>query len=146
MEHTDHVRENTSDQVNARLDRAMDQRVRRYAGRPGTEIRDRITELDREWDIERWLEANASALAFTGLVLGLARDRRWLWLPGFVLPFLFLHAVQGWCPPVPLLRRLGVRTRKEIDREVYALKAARGDFRESALVPPAESSLRDAKA
>ena len=26
------------------------------------------------------------------------------------------------------MRRLGVRTRKEIDREKYALKALRGDF------------------
>jgi len=45
-----------------------------------------------------------------------------------VLSFLFQHAVQGWCPPVPVFRRMGVRTRKEIDREKYALKALRGDF------------------
>jgi hypothetical protein len=53
-----------------------------------------------------------------------------------VLPFLFQHAVQGWCPPVPLFRRLGVRTRKEIDAEKYALKAVRGDFDE---LPPANN-------
>jgi len=29
-----------------------------------------------------------------------------------------------------MLRRLGVRTRYEIDQERYALKALRGDFRE----------------
>jgi hypothetical protein len=29
---------------------------------------------------------------------------------------------------VPLLRRLGIRTRGEIDRERYALKALAGDF------------------
>jgi hypothetical protein len=45
-----------------------------------------------------------------------------------VLSFLFQHAVQGWRPPVPVFRRLGVRTREEIDRERYALKALRGDF------------------
>ena len=39
------------------------------------------------------------------------------------------NPVQGWCPPVPVFRRLGVRTREEIDRERYALKALRGDFR-----------------
>ena len=38
------------------------------------------------------------------------------------------HAVKGWCPPVPLFRRLGVRTCGEIERERYALKALRGDF------------------
>jgi len=55
-------------------------------------------------------------------------DRRWFLLPTVVLSFLLLHAVQGWCPPVPLLRRLGIRTRGEIDRERYALKALAGDF------------------
>ena len=55
-------------------------------------------------------------------------DKKWLLLSGVVLGFLFQHAVQGWCPPVPLLRQLGIRTRGEIDREKYALKALRGDF------------------
>jgi len=49
-------------------------------------------------------------------------------LPTVVLSFLLLHAIQGWCPPVPVLRRLGIRTREEIDRERYALKALAGDF------------------
>jgi hypothetical protein len=38
------------------------------------------------------------------------------------------HALQGWCPPVPLLRRLGFRTSFEIEEERQALKALRGDF------------------
>lgn len=38
------------------------------------------------------------------------------------------HAVQGWCPPVPVFRRLGIRTAREIDLERYGLKAIRGDF------------------
>ena len=42
--------------------------------------------------------------------------------------FFSLHAIQGWCPPVPVLRRLGIRTREEIERERYALKALAGDF------------------
>jgi hypothetical protein len=46
-----------------------------------------------------------------------------------VAGFLLQHAVQGWCPPVPLFRRLGFRTAAEIDYERYALKALRGDFR-----------------
>jgi hypothetical protein len=41
---------------------------------------------------------------------------------------LLQHAVQGWCPPIPILRRLGFRTADEINRERYALKALRGDF------------------
>ena len=79
--------------------------------------------------MERWLETNASALAFTGVVLGLAVNRKWLALPLLVSGFLFQHAVHGWCPPVPVLRRLGVRTRGEIEREKFALKWLRGDFK-----------------
>jgi hypothetical protein len=67
-------------------------------------------------------------VAFTGVVLGAAVDRRWLALPALVTAFLFQHAVQGWCPPIPVLRRLGFRTMREIDTERYALKALRGDF------------------
>jgi hypothetical protein len=91
--------------------------------------------------MERLLETNASALAFTGLVLGLTHSKKWLMVPGIVLPFLFQHAVQGWCPPVPVFRRLGVRTRKEIDREKYALKALRGDFDNVDTLPRAEAAL-----
>lgn len=73
--------------------------------------------------VERMLEVNASMLALTGLALALAVtvNRKWLLLPGIVLPFLLQHGLQGWCPPLPVLRRLGVRTRGEIDREKYAL-------------------------
>ena len=74
------------------------------------------------------LETNASALAFAGLVGAMISDRKGLILPSVVLPFLLLHAVQGWCPPLPIFRRLGIRTRNEIDAEKYVLKALRGDF------------------
>ncbi|HEX8886849.1 MAG TPA: hypothetical protein VF797_20360, partial [Noviherbaspirillum sp.] len=80
-------------------------------------------QLDKEWDVERMLEANGSTLALTGLVLGATVNKKWLILPGIVLPFLLQHALQGWCPPLPVLRRLGIRTRSEIDREKYALLA-----------------------
>ena len=96
--------------------------------------------------MERLLETNASAIAFTGLVLGLTQSKKWLIVPGIVLPFLFQHAVQGWCPPVPVFRRLGVRTREEIDRERYALKVLRGDFeRVQSLLKP-EAALEAVEA
>jgi hypothetical protein len=96
--------------------------------------------------MERLLETNASALAFTGLVLGLTHSKKWLIVPGIVLPFLFQHAVQGWCPPVPVFRRLGVRTREEIDRKKYALKVLRGDFEQIGSLPRAEEALKAVKA
>jgi hypothetical protein len=138
---SDRVRASSSVAVNRQIDREIEARVRRYAARSREDITHRIWELDREWDIERVLETNASALAFTGLFLGSKYDRRWFWLPAIVLPLLFQHAVQGWCPPVPILRRLGVRTRKEIDREKYALKILRGDFEKTHIGDRAEAAL-----
>jgi hypothetical protein len=41
-----------------------------------------------------------------------------------------LHATTGGHPLMPLFRRLGLRSAKEIARERYGLKALRGDFRE----------------
>lgn len=67
-------------------------------------------------------------LVFTGTVMARKGDRRWLALPALVAAFLFQHAIQGWCPPVPILRRLGFRTSYEIEQERQALKALRGDF------------------
>jgi hypothetical protein len=146
MESADRVRRNTSEDINRQIDKNIEARVHEYAQRTPEEISRRIDELDREWDMERLLETNASALAFTGLVLGLTQNKKWFFLPGVVLPFLFQHAVQGWCPPVPLFRRLGVRTRQEIDREKYALKVLRGDFDKSALFPRAEAALQSVTA
>jgi hypothetical protein len=40
------------------------------------------------------------------------------------------------------MRRLGVRTRKEIDREKYALKVLRGDFERVESLPRAEAALQ----
>jgi hypothetical protein len=62
------------------------------------------------------------------IVLGITGRRKWFVLPVLVSSFLLMHAMKGWCPPVPLLRRLGVRTRFEIEQERYALKMLRGDF------------------
>jgi hypothetical protein len=124
----DRVRASSPEPLNRKIDEELDARVREHASKSPHELTGRIEQLGKEWDIERWLEANASTLALGGLAMGLLVNRKWLILPAVVLPFLLQHAVQGWCPPLPLLRWLGVRTRQEIDLEKYALKALRGDF------------------
>jgi len=124
----DRVQAHTAEHINSALQRKARSRVMYAAGRGEAAISRQIDELDGEWDIERWLETNASVLAFTGTLLGLFVNRKFFAIPCLVLPFLFQHAVQGWCPPVPILRRKGVRTRREIDTEKVALKALRGDF------------------
>src|ERR1041385_1587655 len=124
----DRVRTNTAAEVNRRIEEEAQRRVARFAGRSEAAVSRRIDELDAEWDMEHYLEMNASALALTGTLLGSLANKKFLAIPCIVLPFLFQHSLQGWCPPVPILRRRGVRTRKEIDAEKYALKALRGDF------------------
>ncbi len=101
----DRVRANTAAEINWRIDRQIEENVRRYTNRPKEEIARRIWELEQEWDIERVLQLLASTISVTGIFLSVGRDRRWIILPGLVLSFLFLHVVQGWCPPVPVLRR-----------------------------------------
>lgn len=121
------ARRQTSAAGNERIDKQILENLKSYR-KNNDGIAARIRELDREWDIERRLQMNAAALALTGTVLGAFVNRRWLILPAVVASFLMQHAVQGWCPPLPFFRRFGVRTRPEIDREKYALKALRGDF------------------
>lgn len=117
----DRVRRSTSMELNQRIDQQIDNNIRSYANSSQAAIRQRLHELDKEWDVERVLEVNASTLALTGLALGLTVNRKWFVLPTAVLGFLLQHGIQGWCPPLPVLRRFGVRTRGEIDREKYEL-------------------------
>jgi hypothetical protein len=125
--------ENASDdEINDRIQRETEERVRELSGMGVKDITQRLEELEHEWDVERVLEANAATLSVTGCLLGAAVDRRFFWLPAVVGTFLVQHAVQGWCPPLPILRRMGIRTNKEINYERIALKAVRGDFRDVA--------------
>lgn len=122
------VVEHTAPDIQAQIDRRTECNVQYYAQHP-EQVEHRLRELDQEWDVERVLEVNASALSLFGLTLGILGRKRWLLLPLAVQSFFLQHALEGWCPPLGLLRRLGVRTRDEILRERYALKALRGDFR-----------------
>ncbi len=116
------VPENTSPEVNDRIRRQTEANVSYYAGQGREAIEQRLSELDREWDIERAIEANAATIALAGLILGSVGGRRWFIVPAVVSGFLLQHAVQGWCPPVPVLRRLGFRTQGEIFEEKCALR------------------------
>jgi hypothetical protein len=122
-DNVDRVRRSTAVELTRQIDRETDANILHYANASPEVIAERVEQLDREWDVERILEVNASTLALTGLALGATVNKKWLILPGIVLPFLLQHALQGWCPPLPVLRRLGIRTRGEIDREKYALLA-----------------------
>jgi hypothetical protein len=123
----DRVRTRTDPEVLAGLDADLRTRIERLRGAGDDAIGRRIEELDREWDVERLLIVNASSLVTIGVLASLRR-RAALALPLAVGVFLLQHGLQGWCPPLTLFRRFGVRTRREIDLERYALKAVRGDL------------------
>lgn len=138
---TARVPQSTAEEVNRRIYDDIRARVNAYAAQGPEAIEGRLRELDHEWDIERMLEANAAVISLIGLGLGTLIHRRWYALPALVGTFLLQHAVQGWCPPVPVFRRLGVRTATEIDYERYTLKALRGDFQ-----PLCESGMMTSEA
>jgi hypothetical protein len=129
---TDRVQRNTSKKVNERIASQTEVNIARLAHARSYEIEQRLAGLEEEWDIERYLETMAPSFTLFGLGMGVTVNKKWLLLPLVIQSFFLQHALQGWCPPVPVLRRLGIRTRDEIDREKYALKALRGDFRQIA--------------
>jgi hypothetical protein len=132
----DRVRDHSPQHVNRRIAKNIDVTVQ-HCIREGREaIVERLAEIDREWDIDRVLMANfalvggaAYALGtqrlLQGPVFGFSRRRtRLLYVLGAQLGFLLLHATVGWCPPLVVLRRMGVRTKSEIELERSLLLAA----------------------
>lgn len=95
-----------------------------------TQIGERIQRLSQEWDTERVLEVNASLLILLSSYMGIKMSRAWFLLTGTVASFMLWHAFIGWCPPLPFIRKWGVRTADEIGAEKVALKIMRGDFKE----------------
>jgi len=141
---TDRVALATNDAVNERIARMTHANIARYASGGPESIDRRLKALDQEWDIERYLETMAPSLSLIGIALGLTVNKKWFALPVIVQGFFLQHALQGWCPPLPLLRSLGVRTAGEIEQERYALKALRGDFQHAS--EPIESDIRSVDA
>lgn len=126
----DRVRAHSNRRQNQQVDARTQQCLEQHAAADRESISRHIEALDREWDVERYLQMNAGLVSLSGVVLGALVSRRFLVLPAAVFGFFFQHATQGWCPPLPVFRKMQVRTRREINREKYALKALRGDFDE----------------
>lgn len=118
------VPRHTPEHVNRQIREQTERSIQYYRAHPQL-IEERLRQLDQEWDIERTLEANAATLTLTGSLLGLTVSRSFLALPLLVGAFLLQHALQGWCPPLPVLRRMGFRTASEIQEERSALEQIR---------------------
>jgi hypothetical protein len=103
------------------------------AAAPSSPAAARLRQLDREWDREQALQFGAAAVGFLGAVLSLTVNSAFALLPAFAFATLAQYLIQGWCPPLVLLARLGLRSSSEINRERYALTARVGDAHEPRL-------------
>jgi hypothetical protein len=124
----DRVRSHTAAAVLRRIDDATVASLTVHAAAGSHAVGQRLIELDREWDVDRTIEVEAAAMGLVGLALGAFVNRSLLAMPALVAASVLTYALTGRYPLLPLFRRLGLRTAREIARERYALKALRGDF------------------
>jgi hypothetical protein len=124
----DRARRHTAREVLRSIDGVTVASLSRCASAGAPAIEQRLQALEREWDTDRVLETEAATMGLLGLALGALVNRRLLALPAIVSGAVLLFATSGRYPLLPVFRRLGVRTSREISRERYALKALRGDF------------------
>lgn len=137
--HRDRVRDHTAPKVNERIDALTRATIDATLNQGPSAIEHRLAELDEEWDIDRALMVNFAVVGGVSFAAGLARyagssflgppRKGLLYFFGAQLGFMLLHGVVGWCPPASLLRRLGFRTKGEIETERHVLlqrRSARG--------------------
>ena len=90
--------------------------------------RARLSELDREWNVDRALMLNFALVGGLSASLAMRSLKRTGRLGGWgamfftQIAFLAHHAIRSWCPPMPLFRRLGYRSSAEICAERVALE------------------------
>jgi hypothetical protein len=133
---SDRVREHSAPSVNQRIAERTRDCIEHVAREGRDAIVQRLEQLDHEWDVDRALMVNFAIVGGAAYAAGVYRyaHRPWFgrrrsgWLGFFTvqLGFLLLHGTVGWCPPLPVFRRLGVRTKSEIEAERRALLNALG--------------------
>jgi hypothetical protein len=126
----------THDRVQAHTDPRINEAIRKktiadainYINKSDAEISARISQLNREWDTERLMETAAAVFVLMTVAAAVLLNIWWLSLTVITAIFLVFHALEGWCPATPIIRRLGYRTASEIHDERTALRILRGDF------------------
>ena len=111
--------------------RRVEQNVAFFRANPQG-IEARIDELAQEWDVDRVLNVAAAAGSLAGVWFSLTRGRLWLVLPLALSAGALHHALTAQSPAVDLVRRLGFRTREEIEEEMMSLFALENRGTESA--------------
>ena len=91
-------------------------------------IQTRLEELDEEWNVDKVLQMATGGATVASFWLSLTKSRLWSLLPAVLGVGSLHYGITGGSPAVDLIRRLGFRTRDEIEGERMALLATRGDF------------------
>jgi hypothetical protein len=139
--HHDRIRRRTAGGVNDRIDRKTQARLDDLVGGDLESILARIHKLDREWDVERALITNFAIVGGFAFLQSrrFRKPNGWTALFASQLGFLLMHATMGWCPPLPVFRRLGFRTAKEIAAERQALVQQLDDDAATGPIPDREA-------
>lgn len=115
------VRLKTNKKLNDKICDITKLNIQKYLDKSEVEINARLEELNKEWDTERVLETSASFFTLIGIILGFWFSYQWFWFSAVIAAFFLQHALQGWCPPLPIIRNYGVRTSTEIIAEKASL-------------------------
>lgn len=117
----DKVEQHTDPEINKRIHKQTDRSIT-YFKHHKDEVGERIQELEQEWSTDRVLQTMAGAVALTSAVLTAAtNNKRFAVMSAVSGSFLLMYSIMGWAPPLPLLRKWGIRTVSEIDDEKCAL-------------------------
>lgn len=126
---TKRVSLNTSSNINTSIRNNTLRRINVYKNSSDKILSENIDRLNHEWDVERVIEARAACIILGSTILGLRTNKKyWFLFTGTAGLFLAQHALQGWCPTVPLIRKFGIRTSEEINNEKMVYKMLRDDF------------------
>lgn len=120
---TSRVKLRTKREMNEKIEKNTQQNLKEYQGASKELLKKRLQQLDREWDTERVQETKAAVTILISTILGFTKRKCWFFLSGIVGFFLLLHAIIGWCPSLPMIRCLGIRTPEEIQDEKTAIKS-----------------------
>ena len=91
-------------------------------------IQTRLEELDEEWDVDKVLQVATGGASIASFWFSLTKTRLWSLVPAILGAGALHYGITGQSPAADLVRRLGFRTRDEIEGERIALLAVRGDF------------------
>ena len=111
--------------MDRRVEAAIRAQLRSCAG-SRRRIARRLRELEEERDLESVLESRADLVESLGFMAGAVVNRRLPSVPVSWTASLVRLAATNWLPMATLLRRMGLRTSREIEIERVALRLMLG--------------------